>query len=91
MDSITHELKRKDLQIKDLQTRLDAGDGCKYLRTIESSCSNELNPTKFLMQTQKSFNREQNFIPIVVIHAIVTCHAMFIVCKHFNLYNWFGR
>lgn len=28
---MSHELKRKDMQIKELQARLDTGDGCKYI------------------------------------------------------------
>jgi len=27
---MSHELKRKDMQVKELQARLDTGDGCKY-------------------------------------------------------------
>lgn len=29
-DALVMDLKRKEKQIKDLQNRLDSGDGCKY-------------------------------------------------------------
>lgn len=28
---MSHELKRKDIQVKELQARLDTGDGCKLI------------------------------------------------------------
>lgn len=31
LDTMSHELKRKDMQVKELQGRLDTGDGCKYI------------------------------------------------------------
>lgn len=30
LDTMSHELKRKDMQVKELQARLETGDGCKY-------------------------------------------------------------
>ncbi len=29
-DNMAHELKRKEINLKELQTRLETGDGCKY-------------------------------------------------------------
>lgn len=29
-EKLTHELKRKEMQIKELQSRLDSGEGCEY-------------------------------------------------------------
>lgn len=39
-ESLSHELKRKEMQIKELQGRIDSGDGCKlhFLLTILVSC-----------------------------------------------------
>lgn len=30
-ENLSHELKRKDMQIKELQGRIDSGDGCKFV------------------------------------------------------------
>lgn len=34
---MAHELKRKDINLKELQTRLEAGDGCKFHSNIGAS------------------------------------------------------
>lgn len=30
-DALAMDVKRKEIQIRDLQTRLESGDGCEYL------------------------------------------------------------
>jgi hypothetical protein len=77
LDSMSHEMKRKEIQIKELQSRLDSGDGCKY-QPIDSSSSDE---SPSIVVRPQSYGK---FISIVVIQAAII-HAVFVVCKHFNL------
>lgn len=43
MDNLAHDVKRKESQVKELQSRLDSGEGCKLICvvTIASSICHE--------------------------------------------------
>lgn len=77
IDSMSHETKRKEIQIKELQSRLDSGEGCKY-PPIDCSISDE--NSSIVVRPQSN----GKFMSIVVIQAAII-HAVFVVCKHFNL------
>lgn len=77
LDSMSHEMKRKEIQIKDLQSRLDSGDGCKY-QAIATSSGDE---TPSIVVQAQSYGK---FMSIVVVQAAII-HAVFVVCKNFNL------
>lgn len=85
LDSMSHDMKRKEIQIKELQSRLDSGEGCKY-PTIDSSISDESSSSIVVVRPQ-SYG---NFISIVVVQAVII-HAIFVVCKHFNQCHGFFR
>lgn len=75
-DTLTHEIKRKEMQIKELQARVDTGDGCKYI-SIDNI-------------TKKSFVRTlylriyKNLVSTIIIQT-AAIHAMYVICKSFNL------
>lgn len=76
---MSHELKRKDMQIKELQARLDTGDGCKYI----------------LIDNVKSKTCTQNFIYCILWEycfftlylKVVVVHDMYLICGCVNLYS----
>lgn len=73
---MSHEAKRKEMQIKELQGRLDTGDGCKYTSidtTTDKSPSN-LRRNRFFAK----------FMPLVVVQA-AALHAVYAARKHFSL------
>lgn len=75
-DTLTHEIKRKEMQIKELQARLDTGDGCKYISF------NTVTKTNFLKILLLRFYK--NSVSTIIIQT-AAIHAMYVICKSFNL------
>lgn len=75
-DTLTHEIKRKEMQIKELQTRLDAGDGCKYISF------NTVTKKNFVKMLLLRFCK--NSVSTIIIQTAVI-RAMCVICKFFNL------
>lgn len=82
LDCVSHEMKRKELQIKELQTRLETGDSCKY-PPIESSTTN----SRSILVFPQSFG---NLVSLIVLHTAVI-HAALVVCKNFNFFHGLFR
>jgi len=74
LDTMSHELKRKDMQIKEMQARLDTGDGCKYI-SINNMTSKKY--TKFYYIVMGILYL--HFIQVAVIH------DMYLICGCVNL------
>lgn len=84
VDSMTHEVKRKEMQIKELQSRVETNDGCKYntnstFTTVESHTTSK---------TKKSYIEKLIFVFITQTAAI---HAVYVLLRHFNFSRWFIR
>lgn len=75
-DTLTHEIKRKEMQIKELQARLDTGDGCKY---ISYSTVTKRNFVKILL-----LRFYKNSVRTIIIQT-AAIHAVYVICKSFNL------
>lgn len=73
-DTLTHEIKRKEMQIKELQARLDTGDGCKYI-SIDNITSKNFIKILLLRVYKK-------FVSTIVIQT-AAIHAMYVICKCF--------
>lgn len=74
---MSHEMKRKEMQIKELQSRIDSTDGCKY--------NNNKNST-FTIENNSKIHKTpyEQFIFIIVTQAALA-HAVFVMWRHFNL------
>lgn len=69
------------MQIKELQARLDTGDGCKYI-----SFNTKTNFLKILL-----LRFYKNSVSTIIIQT-AAIHAMYVICKSFNLsYTVFRR
>lgn len=77
---MSHEAKRKEIQIKELQGRLDTGDGCKYT-SIDNTKSKKDNSN-----ICRSYFLGNKIISAVFIQT-VAFHAVYIALKHFNLFD----
>lgn len=78
LDTMSHELKRKDMQVKELQARLDTGDGCKYI-SIDNVKRKKCTKLYFLY-------RYRNIISILIIQVAVV-HDVYLICGCVNLYS----
>lgn len=75
-DTLTHEIKRKEMQIKELQARLDTGDGCKYI-----SIDNDTSKSRREISLLRFY---KDFVSTIIIQ-IAAIHAMYVLCKSFDL------
>lgn len=75
---MSHELKRKDMQVKELQARLDTGDGCKY--TSIDNVKNE-KCTKI-----RSLYRYGNITSTLVLQ-VATVRVIYLICRCVDLYT----
>lgn len=71
-DTLTHEIKRKEIQIKELQARLDTGDGCKYISVNNARNNNSI---------KISLLRFCKFFVSTIIIQTAAIHAMYVICK----------
>lgn len=89
MDSMSHDMKRKEIQIKELQSRLDSGDGCKYNKKKNSSKVER----NFVLSGMRKKKRKiyENVVFIVVTRAAAV-HAVYAILKNLGFSSWlFGR
>lgn len=82
LDSVSHEMKRKEMQIKELQTRLESGDSCKY-SPIDPTTKN----SRSILVSPQSFGK---LVSMVVIQTAMI-HAAWVVCKNFNFFHGLFR
>lgn len=75
---MSHELKRKDIQVKELQARLDTGDGCKYI-SIDNVEGERCTKSRLL-------HRYGN-IASTLIMQVAAVHVIYVICRCINLYS----
>lgn len=78
LDTMSHELKRKDMQVKELQARLDTGDGCKYtsIDNLESEKCTKV----------RSLHRYGNIASTLVMQ-VAAVHVIYLICKCVDFYT----
>lgn len=76
---MSHEIKRKEIQIKELQTRLDSGDGCKYKK-------NRINDSTALCGMSKK--RVYENVVFIVVTRAAAIHAVYVILKHLRFSSW---
>jgi len=79
---MSHELKRKDMQVKELQARLDTGDGCKYT-SIDNVKSKKCIKVR-------SLYRYENIASTLVLQ-VATVHILYLICRCVDLYTSIER
>ncbi|KAK0091664.1 hypothetical protein PV326_002890 [Microctonus aethiopoides] len=77
LDSMSHEMKRKEMQIKELQSRIDSTDGCKY--------NNNKNSTFTIENNSKIHKTPYEQLLFIIITQAALAHAVFVMWRHFNL------
>lgn len=82
LDTMSHELKRKDMQIKELQGRLDTGDGCKYT-SIDNVKSEKCIKVR-------SLYRYEN-IASTLVSQVAAVHVIYLICRYVDLYTSIER
>lgn len=75
---MSHELKRKDMQVKELQARLDTGDGCKYI-SIDNAKSKKRTKVHSLYRYGNTAS--------TLIMQVVAVHVMYVICRCVNFYS----
>lgn len=74
---MSHELKRKDIQVKELQARLDTGDGCKYT-SVDNAESKKCTKSRSLYHYG---NIASTLMQVAAVHVI------YVICRCVNLYS----
>lgn len=79
---MSHELKRKDMQVKELQARLDTGDGCKYI-SIDNVRSKKRTKVHSLYRYGNTAS--------TLIMQVVAVHVLYVICKCVNVHSSIER
>lgn len=82
LDTMSHELKRKDMQVKELQARLDTGDGCKY--TLIDNLESEKCTKVHLL------HRYGNIASTLVMQ-VAAVHVIYLICTCVYFYTSIER